>query len=323
MNHYEQEVAVASQAVALASAVCGRVQRELVTLAGAGTMSKDDRSPVTVADFASQAVIGRALRDALPGDGLVAEEASSELRRPENTAMLERVAGFASLTLTQALEGIDHGSFEPVGSSRRYWVLDPIDGTKGFLRGGQYAVALALIEDGQVVVGVLGCPNYAGGVMLIATRGGGTHAVKLEAFNVGASGQRVSVSTLTLPEARVCESVESGHTKQDASVEVVKRLGIGGEPVRMDSQCKYAAVAMGEAEVYLRLPTKKGYVERVWDHAAGALCVTEAGGSVTDVTGKALDFSQGRGLERNSGVIATSGGFHSRVVSVVGDVLQD
>ena len=41
----------------------------------------------------------------------------------------------------------------------RYWTLDPIDGTKGFLRGDQYAVALGLIDDGEVILGVLGCPN--------------------------------------------------------------------------------------------------------------------------------------------------------------------
>ena len=113
----------------------------------------------------------------------------------------------------------------------------------------------------------------------------------------------------------MCESVESGHTKQDAAAEVVAKLGVTAEPVRMDSQCKYAAVAMGLAEVYLRLPTRPGYVERIWDHAAGVVVLEEAGGAVTDVEGRPLDFSRGRGLSENRGVIATNGPCHAKVVS--------
>jgi 3'(2'), 5'-bisphosphate nucleotidase len=319
MSDYTQELTIAATAVASASVVCAKVQRELAL---AGTLSKDDRSPVTVADFASQAVISRALLQHLPGDGLVAEETSGELRKDEQRALLEQVAGYAALSVDDALEGIDHGAFEPAkGASQRYWVLDPIDGTKGFLRGEQYAVALGLIEDGQVVAGVLGCPNYEGGVILLTSKGQGTRVVSLASINGDITGLRVHVSQRSLAEARACESVESGHTKQDASVEVVKRLSIAGQPVRMDSQCKYAAVAMGHAEVYLRLPTRAGYVERVWDHAAGALCVTEAGGTVTDVDGRPLDFGWGRGLDHNRGVIATSGPFHAQVVATVKDVL--
>lgn len=56
------------------------------------------------------------------------------------------------------LTSIDRGNYTG-GRTGRFWTLDPIDGTKGFLRGDQYAVCLALIDNGQVQVGVLGCPN--------------------------------------------------------------------------------------------------------------------------------------------------------------------
>ncbi|HNO80254.1 MAG TPA: inositol monophosphatase family protein, partial [Phycisphaerae bacterium] len=85
--------------------------------------------------------------------------------------------------------------------------------------------------------------------------------------------------------------------------------------------CKYAVVARGDADVYLRLPPRPGYQERIWDHAAGAIIVTESGGTVTDVNGKALDFSRGSTLSENKGVIATSGAIHDRVVEVVKNVL--
>jgi len=103
---------------------------------------------------------------------------------------------------------------------------------------------------------------------------------------------------------------------------VSQLLGITAAPVRMDSQCKYASIARGDASIYLRLPTKKGYEEKIWDHASGWLLVHEAGGKVTDVNGKELDFSIGRTLKANSGVIATNGPIHTAVVSAVTTVLN-
>ena len=75
--------------------------------------------------------------------------------------------------------------------------------------------------------------------------------------------------------------------------------------MRLDSQAKYAVVARGEAEAYLRLPTRADYREKIWDHAAGVLIVEEAGGTVTDITGRPLEFTHGRDLAANRGVIVT------------------
>jgi 3'(2'), 5'-bisphosphate nucleotidase len=85
----------------------------------------------------------------------------------------------------------------------------------------------------------------------------------------------------------------------------------------MDSQAKYAAVARGDAHVYLRLPTRADYQEKIWDHAAGFLVVEEAGGRVSDITGKPLDFSLGATLASNRGVVATSGGIHNEVIKAI------
>ena len=112
-------------------------------------------------------------------------------------------------------------------------------------------------------------------------------------------------------EARFCESVESAHSNQDQSAQIAARLGIHKAPYRIDSQCKYAAVARGDAAIYLRLPTRADYVEKIWDHAAGCRIVTEAGGTVTDVHGRPLDFGLGRKLTENRGVNST--GWPSRV----------
>jgi 3'(2'), 5'-bisphosphate nucleotidase len=98
---------------------------------------------------------------------------------------------------------------------------------------------------------------------------------------------------------------------------VAELLGIRREPYRIDSQCKYAAVARDDASIYLRLPTRADYREKIWDHAAGKVIVEAAGGRVSDVEGRALDFTHGRTLEANRGVVATAGGIHDEVLAAV------
>lgn len=322
------ELQAAIAAVRQAAAVTQTVQRNLVT---ADTLEKKDKSPVTVADYASQAIVCRALGEALGDDPVVGEEDAHELREDENAQLrvavaqqVRSVVGDASVT--QILDWIDRGG-DNGSSTGRFWTLDPIDGTKGFLRGEQYAIALALIEDGQVVLGVLGCPNLSmpgqatPGLIAAAVQGEGARVMPLQGENLeGAAPIRVSRIDDTA-QARFCESVESGHSDQDQSAQIARKLRILTEPVRMDSQAKYAAVSRGDASIYLRLPTRADYREKIWDHAAGAIVVTEAGGKVTDVAGKPLDFSHGRKLEENRGVIATNSLIHEAVVEAVQSVL--
>jgi 3'(2'), 5'-bisphosphate nucleotidase len=327
-----QELDAAIEAVRTAAIVCRKVQSNLIS---AEALEKKDKSPVTVADFASQAVICRALRAAFPDVPVVGEEDSKELREAGAERLRASIVEHVRMVVadepseSDVLSWIDHGGWMPDGSADRYWALDPIDGTKGFLRGEQYAIALGLIERGRVVLGVLGCPNLSAsddgggdGIVMIATRGGGAKLLALDA--PGAFAATVSVSSVTdVSQARFCESVESGHSDQGASAQIAAALGIATEPYRIDSQCKYAAVARGDASIYLRLPTRADYREKIWDHAAGAIVVEEAGGIVTDVHGRPLDFSLGRKLENNQGIVATNGRFHEQVVDAVCAALGD
>ena len=93
--------------------------------------------------------------------------------------------------------------------------------------------------------------------------------------------------------------------------------GGAGTSARLDSQCKYAVVARGQADAYLRLPTRADYVENIWDHAAGMLVAQEAGAEITDIDGRPLDFSCGKGLSRNRGIICASPPFHARIVEAI------
>jgi 3'(2'), 5'-bisphosphate nucleotidase len=327
-SSHQAELAAALEAVRTAARVCRSVQAKITP----GVMEKDDRSPVTVADFASQAAICRAIGDAFPGDPIIGEEESGALRRLENAPFLERVlaelrdVGFETCG-KEACGWIDRGCKKEYAP--RFWTLDPIDGTKGFLRKEQYAISLALIIDGQIQLAVLGCPNlsHAGepdghaqpkGSIYYALRGQGSWTGPVEGT---AAPRPVHASRLAdAAQARFCESVEPGHTAQGLSGKVALALGIHREALRMDSQAKYAVVARGEAEIYLRLPAKFGYKEKIWDHAGGVLVVEEAGGIVSDVTGKPLEFNHGYELLANRGVVAANRDLHPRVIATLDEI---
>ena len=333
---YEHERVVAIRAVREAARLCRGVGAEIAQTA----FSKGDQSPVTIADFGSQALICRTLGAAFPADPVIAEEDSIELCRPENAAVFDQVIRHVRAARAEAGEGdgaaeitagdvrgwIDRGGTK--GYCDRFWTIDPIDGTKGFLRGEQYAVALALVVDGQVVVGALACPNLrvhgvdaAGSILWAVHRGYAYEAADAGPVDVVPEGRRVEVSKCEdTGWARFCESVESGHSAHDEAAAVADRLGIVAPPVRLDSQAKYAVVAWGEAEIYLRMPTRADYREKIWDHAAGALIVSEAGGTVTDIDGRPLEFHHGRELTANRGVLVTNGRLHPKVVRAIAGV---
>lgn len=129
-------------------------------------------------DWSVQATVSWILSDAFGSENvsIVAEEDVQTLSKSDSAGLLGKVISTVNECLAEAskyglknpeealgplevLEAISrcNSSGGPLG---RHWVLDPVDGTLGFVRGGQYAVALALIDNGEVVMGVLGCPNY-------------------------------------------------------------------------------------------------------------------------------------------------------------------
>ncbi|KAJ0242167.1 SAL2 phosphatase [Hirschfeldia incana] len=342
---YEKELAAAKKAVSLAARLSQGVQK---TLLQSEVWTKSDRSPVTAADFGSQALVSIVLERELKPEtfSLVAEEETGELRKEGSEVFLEGItklvkdtlaseesyAGSPPLSTEDVLRAIDSGKSEG-GCSGYHWVLDPIDGTRGFVRGEQYAVGLALLVDGKVVLGVMACPNLPlassavdetdmssqenVGCLFFATSGSGAYVQPLEGQS---PPQKVGVSSNeNFEEAKFLESC---HKPIPIHSSIAKKLGITALPVRMDSQAKYAAVSRGDAEIYLRF-TLSGHRETIWDHAPGFIITTEAGGVVCDAAGECLDFSKGKYLAHKTGIIVTTTKLKPWVLKAVREAMEE
>ncbi|CAL3962537.1 unnamed protein product [Diplocarpon coronariae] len=351
MSKYSKELEVAQLAVQRATLLTKKVFHEKTK----GTISKDDASPVTIGDFGAQALIIHAIKKNFPNDQVVGEEEASTLRdnqklRDQVWALVdgaklhdseaERILGGPIESIDAMLGAIDAGN-SAGGNKGRIWALDPIDGTKGFLRGGQYAVCLALMVDGDVKVGVLGCPNLpvddaapltaqsgvdqtdaeGKGVLFAAVAGQGAISRPLGAAGLRGSQAIQMKPVQNLTQATFCESVEAGHSSHGDQFAIATKLGVSKPSVRMDSQAKYGSIARGAGDIYLRLPVSATYEEKIWDHAAGDLIVREAGGQVTDTLGRRLDFSKGRTLAENKGVVAAPLAVHGQVLDAVMEAL--
>ncbi|KAH1120953.1 hypothetical protein J1N35_004113 [Gossypium stocksii] len=368
-DKYGKELDLAVRIVHMACSLCQKVQQSLVSAASGHVLAKDDDSPVTIADWSVQATVSWLLSEFLEGRSvsIVAEEDVQTLSKPEAASLLSAVVNTVNECLAEApkyglqcpkkvlgtsqiLEAISWCN-STGGPTGRHWVLDPVDGTLGFVRGDQYAVALGLVEDGKLVLGVLGCPNYPmkkellnynhqcnqikltsppssdiwqKGCVMYAKRGTGQAWMQPlihgdTKFEWPNSATLLQASPVDDPsQATFCEPVEKANSNHLFTEGLANSIGLKNRPMRVHSMVKYAAIARGDAEVYIKF-ARSGYKEKIWDHAAGVVIVEEAGGVVTDAGGRPLDFSRGlylEGLDR--GIVACSGPIlHDKIIGAV------
>lgn len=295
---FEREMRTAACAAAAGCGVALRAKR----LGLAHRALKRDGTPVTAADYAAQFIVARTISGDFPDDALVAEETPDD---PEVAA-----------TALSLLEGADEREFsETLGRARsgagagRFWVIDPIDGTEGFVRGAQFAVAVALVEDGAAVAGALGCPGL--GFVMSGARGLG---VKKEPV-AGAE-----VNPPEIPDGKwpvLCETARGNTGAYAATRKILQIAGGGGRTVKMDGQGKYALVADAAADLFIRVPNPGGRRENIWDHAAGVAVAQAAGVKVSDFDGGTVDFGSGLTLSRNRGVVAGRREAHERALGAI------
>ncbi|XP_009757366.1 3',5'-bisphosphate nucleotidase AHL-like [Nicotiana sylvestris] len=367
---YCKELEIAVRAVHMACLLCQRLQDNLLSKSFEQVHSKEDNSPVTIADWSVQAIVSWVLSEAFGSENvsIVAEEDVEVLSKASAVGLLEAVVRTVNECLADAprfglkgpgtdldakavLAAISRCSLAGARGSK-FWVLDPVDGTLGFVRGDQYAIALALIEDGEPVLGVLGCPNYPmkkewlsyqngyrrilsrltsqtsvsgdKGSVLYARKGGGKAWMQPllygeKNFVWPNSAKQIKVSSIDNPAlATFCEPVEKANSSHSFTAGLAHSVGLRNQPLRVYSMVKYAAIARGDAEIFMKFASA-GYKEKIWDHAAGVLIIEEAGGMVTDAGGQPLDFSKGvylEGLDR--GIIACAGAkLHEKIIQAV------
>ncbi|CAL9144746.1 unnamed protein product [Musa hybrid cultivar] len=369
------ELEAAVDVVERACRLCVDVKKSLLSDKGR-ILEKNDQTPVTIADFGVQALISLELKRLFPSIPLVAEEDSGFLR--SNSGDLQRVHGHDgnslvnlvltavadkatgaddSLTSDVVLEAIDRGGKDAVSFDAQpatYWVLDPIDGTRGFLKGNDalYVVGLALVVDGKNVLGVMGCPNWKvdilssgihhrkpgdceTGIIMIAHEGCGTWTRRFfdgmdKFLSMQGGWQQCFVDSCNMVhEARFC--IPDSQTWDliplsaffSSTVDDTKDRDRGTIlllPTCCGSLCKYLMVASGRASVFI-LRARAQTSIKVWDHAVGVICIQEAGGKVTDWIGTELDLAADEAGRRiiypSGGVLVTNGRLHNQLLEMI------
>ncbi len=290
--------------------------------AGFDRASKDaEGDPVTSADYGAQAVICRALAAAYPDHAVIAEEGADQfmtlLTDSQRERIAERVGGAVGerVSIDQVTAWLDHGRGV---ESEITWVIDPIDGTKGYIASRQYAIAIAALADGEPIASAIACPGYGRGLLFYAQRGGAF----VEALD-GGSPARIAVSGVTaFEQARIVGSLERHKGDHPGSEAVYDALGIQpNQRTLVDSQAKYAMVACGDADVFMRLMTAEHHRHWVWDHAPGVALVRAAGGVCTDMDGAPLRFDAGATMP-NRGMVISNGWLHDRLLDAIRPILE-
>ncbi|MCH7829066.1 MAG: 3'(2'),5'-bisphosphate nucleotidase CysQ [Proteobacteria bacterium] len=207
--------------------------------------SKDDNSPLTQADLAAHHCIVAKLESLTPGMPIISEEAELP-------------------------------DFEERRSWERYWLIDPLDGTKEFVkRNGEFTVNIALIENHRPVFGVVHVPVQ--GKTYLGCEGYGA-----ELRQGNAAAQAIHVATESANPVRVVGSRSHRGASLDAYLE---NLG-AYDMLAMGSSLKFCVIAEGGADLYPRLG-----LTSEWDTAAAQAVVEQAGGSVVTLDGKPLKYN--------------------------------
>lgn len=345
---YASELRYAMLAVQLASIATKSILKSI----DKGTLSKDDASPVTIADFAAQALLISAIHSAFPSDSFVGEESSSALRA--DAVLCERVWELVSETTLddrgddsllmrpeskeEMMKIIDLGGKGQGGNQGRIWMLDPVDGTATFMKGEQYAVCLGLVVDGIQKVGVLGLPNQETGkrniseeevddsgfgCLLSAVKGEGAHVRRLSRGALE-DGKRIIMQQCVTTPGEVHVVIQRGdHTMDlERQAAVAEKLEATNTTELWAAQVRYSALIVGGGDFLVRIPTSRTKRVNTWDHIGGILIFEESGGKVTDLNGKEIDFGAGRKLSANWGIIAARANLYPRVLKAVREVIQ-
>lgn len=284
---------------------------------------KSDSSVATTADLAAQIVCRKMLESSTAPTpyGFVGEETHVEALEDAGTleSVLEACGLVVEINADDAVEALRAG-VEDSRECGEYWVCDPLDGTKAFVSDDetkQFVFGLALVDDAGPRVAVMMAPNWygGGGIELFAVRGHGCFSREFGdgAFRASCASPRPE----RLKDARVVVSAHEDFERLPLGRAGVKPSGVS--KLCCGSLCKYIAVCVGDADIFIQHPKKDDPFVNSWDHAAGVLCAREAGAVVTDTNGDHLSVAGPDGDRRlmlpgGGGVIVASKAIHGDVV---------
>jgi len=236
------------QLAVAASAIARRAAEQIMLIyqQSFDVTNKSDNTPLTAADMASHHILETEL-GALDASVLALSEESSVERFAQRRA------------------------------ARRLWLIDPLDGTREFVkRNGEFCINVALVEDHQVVLGIILHPPS--GVLWRAVRGGGAWREDTQGVH------RIAVATTSDQPPRVAASRSHNHPSVEAYIAAIQAT----ERLSQGSALKFALIAEGKADVYPRLSSRCSE----WDVAAGQCLIEEAGGGVVDPSGKVMRYNE-------------------------------
>ncbi len=189
------------------------------------------------------------------------------------------------------------------GTEERFWILDPIDGTRSFVRGGHWCVCLALAERGRVEFAVNALPTVGSGVVQVATRGHGSFEGSLASLEE-APWRRLRVEEHAKSSVRIASAPKSSAAWKSRVMDAATRAELEVEWIDAESQAKYAFVARDEADLVLTPQSQGGAA--LWDHAGGALIAEEAGLCVQSFDGTPIAWNAGRDVRMGGGLAVGS-----------------
>jgi 3'(2'), 5'-bisphosphate nucleotidase len=236
----------------------------------------DDREPVTQADkLANEIIVQRLVRE-FPGDGILAEESVDTAHRLDKS---------------------------------RVWMIDPLDGTTGFIDGnGDFAVQIGLTEDGACVLGVVYQPLT--GVLYRAVRGQGTWIER-----PGFEPEQAQVSDLR--EISMMRLAASRSHRSPRMDKVVRAFGLKEEVLRGSVGIKVGLIIEQQCDLYIHLSPRT----KQWDTCAPEIILHEAGGRLTDLFGRPLAYNKAEVQNRN-GIVASNGVSHARIIESLEPLLM-
>lgn len=261
---------------------------------------KPDGSFVTPADYGVQFLIYSLLNKHCPEIPCVGEETLTE----QDEHKLPHICDFLKPIYPNiSPDDLILNLTKKASISDQFWLLDPIDGTEGFIKKKQFAVALALIQHGNPLIAIMGCPHTPHSFKLYsAARGmGATVRYDKEAPHI--------LKPRSARNHIFCEATLAAKNQQHQTTYLLSHLlqKSSGERLRIhraESQYKYAMVAEGSADFFVRYPYVSSKA-KIWDHAPGAFLVEESGGVVSDLLGHPLNYTNHEFLQNHPVILAS------------------